>query len=114
MSLSRRKFLKLSLFSAVSTVMMSAGGLAYASYVEPTWLDIHPVELSLPRLDPAFDGYKLAHFSDIHMGTGMTRDQLTHIVAMVNAQAPDLVAITGDFVTHGSLKALAPGNALLQ
>lgn len=38
----------------------------------------------------------------------MTRDQLDHIVAMVNAQAPDLVAITGDFVTHGPLDALAP------
>ena len=108
MKFTRRQFLKAGLVSGISTVAAGAGGLAYASYIEPAWLDIHPVDLSLPRLSPAFDGYKLVQFSDIHMGTGMTRDQLTHIVAAVNAQSPDLVAITGDFVTHGSLERLAP------
>lgn len=65
-------------------------------------------ELKLPRLDPEFDGYRLAQISDIHMGTGgMDAERLNRIVEMVNAEAPDAVAITGDFTTHGSVARIA-------
>lgn len=79
---------------------MGAGSLTYAYDIEPTWIEVVRLSLTLPRLSPAFDGYKLAHISDIHMGTGMTGERLHRIVEMVNAEQPDAVAITGDFVTH--------------
>jgi len=107
--ISRRRFLKISLLSAIGTMVAGVGGFAYAHDVEPENLEIVPLELVLPRLDPAFDGYRLVQFSDIHMGTGMTTKRLTHIVNVVNDQNPDAIAITGDFVTHGDIRPLLPG-----
>lgn len=73
---------------------------------EPAELVRH--DLQLPRLDPEFEGYRLVQISDIHMGTsGMDAERLSRIVEMVNAEAPDAVAITGDFTTHGSVARVA-------
>lgn len=107
--MSRRRFLKISLLSGLGTTLAGAAGLAYAYDVEPEQVEIVELELRLPRLSPAFDGYRLAQFSDIHMGTGMTPERLARIVQMVNDLQPDAVAITGDFVTHGDMSLLAPG-----
>jgi predicted MPP superfamily phosphohydrolase len=56
--------------------------------------------LTLPHLPPAFDGYKIVQISDFHMGTWMNRARLAHIVARVNEQTPDLLTITGDFISY--------------
>ncbi len=109
MPLSRRQFLKASLVSTVMTAAAGVGGLVYARDIEPGWLEVVPVQLTLPRLSASFDGYRLAQLSDIHMGTGMTPARLQEVVERVNQQQPDLVAITGDFVTHGSVARQAPG-----
>lgn len=107
--ISRRRFLKISLASTIGTVVAGVGGFAYAHDVEPEHLEIVPVEVRLPRLNPAFDGYRLVQISDIHMGTGITTERLTHIAEMVNAQNPDAIAVTGDYVTEGDITPLLPG-----
>lgn len=107
--ISRRRFLKISLVSAIGTTVAGVGGFAYAHDVEPQNLEVVQLEIKLPRLDPAFDGYRLVQFSDIHMGTGMTTERLTHIVNLVNEQNPDAIAITGDYVTAGDITPLLPG-----
>jgi predicted MPP superfamily phosphohydrolase len=61
-------------------------------------IEITHITLNLPQLEPAFSGYRLVQFSDIHMDTWMTHTQLAQIVKLVNQQKPNLVAITGDFV----------------
>jgi predicted MPP superfamily phosphohydrolase len=63
------------------------------------WFDIRDITLSLPRLSPAFHGYKIVQISDFHIGTSLDRSKLEETVAHVNSLQPDLVAITGDFVT---------------
>jgi predicted MPP superfamily phosphohydrolase len=56
-------------------------------------------QFRLPRLSRAFHQYRLVQISDIHLGSGMTPERLAHIIDLVNAQQPELVVITGDFVT---------------
>lgn len=73
-------------------------GLTYAREVEPYWVAIERVTLTLPRLAPLFDGYRIVQISDIHLDGWMTPERLEGIVDLVNEQEPDLVAITGDFV----------------
>jgi len=63
------------------------------------WVEIIPVEIFIERLDPAFDGFRIAHLSDFHMGTWLTKELLDDAVELVNRHQPDVVAITGDFVT---------------
>ena len=83
------------------------GAFVYARYVEPGWVAVRRLELTLPRLAPEFDGYRIVHMSDIHMDRWMTPRRLTKIVGLVNDQGPDLVAATGDFVTFSQLASTA-------
>ncbi len=108
MTLTRRRFLKLSLVSLLGSSFAGVGGYVYAHDFEPGWIDVAYVPLKLPTLHAAFGGYRIAQISDIHMGTGMTPQRLAYIVDLINEQQPDLVAITGDFVTQGPIEAFAP------
>jgi uncharacterized protein len=67
-------------------------------------IEIEKVTLHLPRLAGEFSGYRLVQFSDIHMDSWMKRKDLEMIVDLVNQQEPDLVAITGDFVSTNPYK----------
>ena len=82
------------------------GGLVYVRKVEPEDVQIVPVSLVLPRLDAVFDGYRIAQISDIHADGWMTPGRVLSLVNLVNAEAPDLVAITGDLATYSRFRSL--------
>ncbi len=58
----------------------------------------HP-RIALAKLPAAFHGFRIAQLSDIHIGPFMTEREVRRVVQMVNALRPDLVVLTGDFVT---------------
>jgi uncharacterized protein len=97
----RRALRRTSSFLSLGAVLGGAlaGGLLYAREVEPYWLKVERLTLALPRLAPPFDGYRIVQISDIHMDGWMTPERLGRVVDLVNEQEPDLVAITGDFVS---------------
>jgi hypothetical protein len=97
---SRRTFLQHAAIAAGGAVGLGFGGGVYVFAVEPRWLDLVARTVILPRLAPQFHGYRIAHISDIHMDEWMSGARLHTIVDLINEQQPDLVAITGDFVTH--------------
>lgn len=78
--------------------LAALGTLAYARLIEPKWLRVRYVPVRIPGLPKAFHDYRIAHLSDIHMGTAMNRARLQEAVELVNLINPDLVAITGDFI----------------
>lgn len=82
----------------------------YAWRIEPRRLRITRPVVTLPDLPPAFEGYRIAHISDVHLGERMVRDHLPAVVERVNRERPDLIAITGDFATrhHNELNGGAP------
>jgi len=82
------------------------GGLVYVRKVEPEDVEVVPVSLVLPRLDAAFEGYRIAQISDIHADGWMTPGRVLSLVNLVNAEAPDLVAVTGDFATYSRFRSL--------
>ena len=62
-------------------------------------LDVSHPRIRLPRLPQAFSGFRIAQLTDIHIGPFMTEQQIRRFVEIANAQKPDLIAITGDYVT---------------
>jgi predicted MPP superfamily phosphohydrolase len=100
-NLSRRRFLKMAAALAVAPAFAGGGGYVYATRLEPSWVEVEQVEITLPRLTPAFDGFRLVQISDLHFDNDwMTRERLLSVVELVNQQAPDQVVITGDFVSQ--------------
>jgi predicted MPP superfamily phosphohydrolase len=67
------------------------------------WRDhfaLNEYELHVPGLDPAHEGLRVAQLSDIHVGQATSDIRIRRAVMAVNACAPDLVFLTGDYVTH--------------
>lgn len=94
------KLLKVAAIGTSAAVLAGAGAFVYAAAVEPYRVEVRHVELHLPRLPEQFRGYRLVQISDIHAGRWMPDNRLHKIVDIVNEQQPDLIAITGDFVTR--------------
>lgn len=79
---------------------LALGALTYANQIEPNLIAVQEINVALRGLDPAFEGYRIAQISDIHMNGSMSRARLTRVVDLINQRTPDLVVVTGDFTTH--------------
>ncbi len=66
---------------------------------------LHTVELSIRNLPVAFDGYKMVHISDIHLGTFVSNRPLKKIIKIVNDQQADVILYTGDIVNFNTYEA---------
>jgi hypothetical protein len=55
--------------------------------------------IRLPRLPPAFEGFRICQLSDIHIGPFMPAGEIRKYVAIANAQKAEMIVLTGDFVT---------------
>ena len=90
--LSRRRVI------AGALACMAAGTGAKGVYDGIRLPDVVEVELEFPDLPSAFDGYRIAHLSDLHVSAAARADRTAGVVRLVNECKPDLIAITGDFV----------------
>lgn len=72
--------------------------LFYGSFIGFNRLEVNRVEYRSADLPPAFDGYRIVLFSDIHTGTYTKRNQwvLQRAIDSINAQHPDMIVFTGD------------------
>lgn len=70
----------------------------YGAFVEPNKVEVRHVDFYSADLPDSFDGYRIVHFSDAHVGSfvGCRRDVLRRAVDSIVAQKADLVAFTGD------------------
>lgn len=84
----------------IGTTLIGLGGVAYATCIEPAWLDKVHISLRLPRLARAFSGYKLIQISDLHIDAWLGTKRLRQIVDLINSFTPDAIVITGDFATE--------------
>jgi uncharacterized protein len=58
------------------------------------------LDVTVPGLGVPFDGYTIIHITDIHMGHWISPHRLEGVVEIINQQSPDVVVITGDFVSY--------------
>jgi predicted MPP superfamily phosphohydrolase len=87
---------------AAAAALLGAGCYLYGREVEIRRVEINPLTLTLPRLAPEFDGYRIVQIGDIHLDDWTKPERLRGIVEKVNAQRPDLVAIMGDFASRSA------------
>ena len=74
---------------------------SYGVMVRRRWVRVRSIDVALRGLPPRFDGYRIAHLSDLHIGGLWPRARAARWARRVNALDADLVALTGDYVTHG-------------
>jgi uncharacterized protein len=101
---SRRKFL-------VGSGVAAAGLTLYSGEIARHNLDTVHQTIGIKDLPDPFHGYRIVQLSDIHLDEFTEPFFLEHVVHKVNALAPDLVLLTGDFLTRGSLTFVASTHA---
>jgi len=106
-SMTRRKFLKISGIVTAELALIGAGGLYYTTQVEPNALSVSNIDIPVKNLPDSFEGYRIAQISDIHAGTWMNQKRLMTVVDRVNEQNPDIITITGDYITRGKVNWIA-------
>ena len=67
---------------------------------EANSLSVERVEITLPRLPKKLDGFRVLHLSDTHHSPFTGLEHISRAVAIANQLKPDLVALTGDYVSH--------------
>jgi len=91
----RRKFL-------IATGLVAASTLALAEDTvirEPNHPELVKIDIRLARLPAVFDGFTIAQLSDFHYDEVFSIVPIRRAIEMVNRLNPDLVVLTGDFVT---------------
>jgi predicted MPP superfamily phosphohydrolase len=63
-------------------------------------VDVERVTLKVPSLHPAHDGLRVAQLSDIHVGPRTRPGTIRAAIEAVRRLEPDLVALTGDYVSR--------------
>ncbi len=95
-ALTRRRMLQALAASALAPMTASAHRRLIAS----EYYEVNEVEVFLTSLDPAHDGLRIVQLSDLHIGSGVPDGRIISAIREANALAPDLVVLTGDYVTN--------------
>lgn len=83
--------------------------LAFFAFVAMWWgalinrfnIDVNRIEINVENLPASFDGFTIAQFSDLHVGTfGSDTAFVSKIVNQINSLSPDLVVFAGDIVNR--------------
>jgi len=94
----RRQFLKI-VGSAVPAAFLPGSTAVYAVAVEPTWIEVWRHTLRIPRLPSALSGLSVVQLSDIHRSDIVSGAFVREAVDRVLALEPELVLLTGDFIS---------------
>ena len=86
-------------FLVGGAAVASAALLLDAFEIDRHHLVVEHRTVRIARLSPAFHGFRIAQLSDFHYSHYVEPWFLREAVAGVNALAPDMVALTGDFIT---------------
>jgi uncharacterized protein len=98
MKLTRRRFLQIGAGFAVSVGIPSAVEVGYATRIEPLRVLTEECRIRIPKLPTAFEGFRIALFSDIHLYPFTPIEVVRDAVRLANAFQPDIVILPGDFV----------------
>src|SRR5207237_3349503 len=85
-----------------AAVLVSATPFVAAGYgllYERQNVEVVRQRVRLARLPKAFEGFRIAQLSDIHIGPFTTAEYIRRCVAITNGLEPDLIALTGDYIS---------------
>ncbi len=95
--MNRRTFVQL---SAAAIGVSGLGTVGYTLGIEPHWFEIVERDLPIDHLPSGLVGKRLVQFSDLHIGPQVSDEYIINTFDRVRALQPDIVVITGDFISY--------------
>jgi predicted MPP superfamily phosphohydrolase len=96
--ISRRTFLR----TSPAAFGAAAGVGLYTWRAEPHWVEFVRRQLPIANLPASLAGRTLVQLSDVHVGPRVDDDYVIDTFRKVAALKPDLVVMTGDFISHSA------------
>jgi len=93
---SRRRFLR----NTIATGLVFGGAYEYSYAFEANHFEVVPVDLSLHGTPKDTVGLRIGQLSDMHCDSDHAHRRTEHAVQLLLEQKPDIVFLTGDFITH--------------
>ncbi len=85
----------------------AAGCLIDAFKIEPAWLSVTRQTVPCDAKSAGLDGLRIGLLSDFHFRPEADHDLLESVVSTINDEKPDIIALTGDFMSADP-KVIAP------
>lgn len=82
------------------SLALTLSGAARSALAEPFRLTIERQPIHLRRWPTALDGFRVVHLSDFHHGPLTSTSQILRAVETANSLEPDLITLTGDYISH--------------
>ena len=98
-AMGRRTFLRTGCGALIAGLTASGLGALYARHIEPGWIECTRQEIRLPSLSKELDGLTIVQLSDIHLGPYLQVNDVRRAVELANDLHPDLIVLTGDYVS---------------
>ena len=95
MSTSRRSLIK---GAAVAVPALCYGATGYGVFEKSADLVVNRYAVAVCDLPAELTGMRIAQLSDIHLGVFVSLDKLDEMLRLTEAEKPDLLVITGDFI----------------
>ncbi|HEX6729718.1 MAG TPA: metallophosphoesterase [Pyrinomonadaceae bacterium] len=73
---------------------------ARAALTEPYMLTVEHQPIVLRRLPKELDGFRIVQLSDVHHGPFSSTEQIERAVQTANRLRPDIIALTGDYISR--------------
>lgn len=80
--------------------MTQSREISFGTEFSKEFFDVVNVDIELDNLDFSFNNYKIINLTDIHIGQWLTPEYLDGVVDYVNTLNPDLITLTGDYVSY--------------
>jgi predicted MPP superfamily phosphohydrolase len=77
----------------------AAASYGYVRWAEPHWLELSSVEVPVSRTRRLISPIRVAHLSDFHASPVVSLDFIARSIALAESTRPDLIVVTGDFIT---------------
>jgi predicted MPP superfamily phosphohydrolase len=99
----RRNFLRKGIGVAATAPFMLSG---YGVLVERRRFELEHFDIGISGLSSTLSQFTIAQLTDIHLGPFMPPEELARYVEAVNRLNPDVIALTGDFITSSRSEVL--------
>ncbi len=76
---------------------------AYTTYVSTSLIRVNEYRIQSEKLPKSFNGLKIIHFSDTHLGSSFQLEDLKKVRKLSNERKPDIIVFTGDFIYKKNL-----------
>lgn len=73
---------------------------ARAALTEPYMLTVEHQPIVLRKLPKELDGFRIVQLSDVHHGPFSSTEQIERAVQTANRLRPDIIALTGDYISR--------------